>query len=54
VFNFRSTGLYVKATPRGTKSGNIFFVCSKACIEVCLRIPMERKFKETAFIGLGN
>lgn len=46
--------LYVKATPPGTESRNAFFVCSEACIEVCLRIPMKRKFKETAVIGLGN
>lgn len=46
--------LYVIATPPGTKSGNTFFVCCIACIEVCLRIHMKRKFKETAVIGLEN
>jgi len=46
--------LYVKSTPPGTTNGNTFFVCSLACIEVCLRIPMKRKFKETAVIGLEN
>lgn len=46
--------LYVEDTPPETKSGSIFFIFSKACIEVCLRIPMKRMFKETAVIGLGN
>ena len=46
--------LYVKATPPGTTNGNIFFLCSIACFEVCLRIPVKLKFKETAVIGLEN